>query len=114
VLILANGFIVTSLLWGTMLAHLIDGRVRAGAMVMLLAAGFAWFGIIHSPLPSSPILNPSEVIVRLRREGRYAAAARQTPYHWAAAYVGVAATILTVGLIATPSIPERYDLPDAM
>jgi AGZA family xanthine/uracil permease-like MFS transporter len=107
--ILSGGFIVTSLLWATALAHLIDGRSRAAAATFLLAGAAAWFGVIHSPLPSAPIRPPAAVMAQLRAEGRSRAAAYQTPYHWAAAYAGVAATILILGKLA----PAPRSRPDA-
>ncbi len=48
---LANGFIVTSLLWASALAALIDRRLRVGAAYFATAAICAGFGVIHSPLP---------------------------------------------------------------
>ena len=55
--ILSGGFIVTSLLWGSTLAHLIDGRVRPAVVCARSVAGAcALFGVIHSPLPSGPIV----------------------------------------------------------
>jgi AGZA family xanthine/uracil permease-like MFS transporter len=103
VTVLAGGgtFIVTSLLWATALAHLIDGRIRPTVATLLLAAVFSWFGIIHSPLPSSPILAPAEVIGQLEAEGRAEAAAQQTPYHWAAAYALTAVSLLILGRLGT-------------
>ena len=74
-----GGFIITSLLWGTALAHLIDGRLRPLVASLLLAAVFSWFGIIHSPLPSSPIMTPAAVMRRLEAEGRATASARKRP-----------------------------------
>ena len=99
VMIVAGGgtFIVTSLLWSTALAHLIDGRIRPTAATLLLAAVFSWFGIIHSPLPSSPIMAPAEVMHQLEAEGRAKATARQTPYHWSAAYLLTAVMLLALG-----------------
>ena len=91
--ILAGGFIVASLLWGTTLAHLIDGRTRPAIVALLLAAACSLFGVIHSPLPGSPIVAPGEAIHLLRQAGRFEATAAQTPYHWAAAY-GLAALLL--------------------
>jgi AGZA family xanthine/uracil permease-like MFS transporter len=102
VTILAGGFIVTSLLWGTALAHLIDGRARSAAATFLVAAAAAWFGVIHSPLPSGAILPPAQALARLAAEGRAAPVAGQTPYHWAAAYGAVAATVLLIGRLAPP------------
>jgi AGZA family xanthine/uracil permease-like MFS transporter len=113
-LALANGFIVTSLLWGTFLAHLIDARVRPAAAAMVLAAVFSWFGVIHSPLPSAPIVSPAEAIRQLKQEGRYEAAARQTPYHWAAAYATVAAAVLVVGRFSTPPVPGSHEQPQGV
>jgi len=102
-----GGFIVTSLIWSTVLAHLIDGRVRGVVATLLLAAAFSWFGIIHSPLPSSPILSPAAVIRELKREGRAEASAQQTPYHWSAAYVLMAFAVL--GLSRFGTLPLRRD-----
>jgi AGZA family xanthine/uracil permease-like MFS transporter len=90
-----GGFIITSLLWASALAHMIDGRVRAVVATLLLAALFSLFGVIHSPLPSSPILGPGAVLRQLAAEGRAEASAFQTPYHFAAAY-----SILAVALLA--------------
>ena len=69
VTILSGGFIVTSLLWGTILTHLIDGRVRPAAATLVLAGIFAWFGIIHSPLPSGEINAPWVVLQELAQQG---------------------------------------------
>jgi adenine/guanine/hypoxanthine permease len=73
VMVLAGGgtFIVTSVLWATALAHVIDGRVSATVGTLLLCAVFSWFGIIHSPLATAPIAMPGEVIAQLQKDGRY-------------------------------------------
>ena len=99
VMVLAGGgtFIVTSVLWATALAHLIDGHVRSTVGTLLLCSVFSWFGIIHSPLASSPIAMPAEVIAQLRSDGRYEATALQTPYHWSAAYILTAVAVLALG-----------------
>jgi AGZA family xanthine/uracil permease-like MFS transporter len=106
VTILSGGFIVTSLLWATWLAHLIDGRLRTASATMILAAVFSWFGIIHSPLPEGPIVPPPVAIARLKAEGRFEAAAHQTPYHWAAAYGGVAVVLLGMARFGRAPDPE--------
>jgi AGZA family xanthine/uracil permease-like MFS transporter len=102
-LILANGFIVTSLLWGTLLANLIDRKVWASVTTLGLAAVFSWFGVIHSPLSDSPIIPPEQAVERLKKEGRFEAARNQTPYHWAAAYGAAAIAIAAAGLAGKPS-----------
>ncbi len=95
---LANGFIVTSLLWAAALAYLLDGRPAASAVCLLVAAACAFFGIIHSPLPDGAIDLPWNVLGRVAPE--FAAAVRtQTPYHWTAAYVLSALLLLGLGLV---------------
>ena len=51
--ILSNGFIITSLLWASALAALIDRRLALAALFYLIAAVFTCFGVIHSPLASN-------------------------------------------------------------
>jgi AGZA family xanthine/uracil permease-like MFS transporter len=97
VTILSGGFIVTSLLWGSTLTFLIDGRGRAAAVTLVLAGAFALFGVIHSPLPDGPIVLPNEAIGQLKGLGRFEASKYQTPYHWAAAYWTSAALLLALG-----------------
>jgi len=58
--IVANGFIVTSLLWSSGLAALIDRKLFWGAGFFLAAAVCTAFGIMHSPAPGSPIFVPWE------------------------------------------------------
>jgi len=97
VTMLSGGFIVSSLLWGTTLAHLIDGRVRPAIAALLLASGFSLFGVIHSPLPSGPILLPGQAIGQLKAIGRFETSSLQTPYHWAAAYAMSALGLVALG-----------------
>jgi AGZA family xanthine/uracil permease-like MFS transporter len=56
--VLGNGFIVTSLLWASALASIIDRRLLVAAAYFLVAALCASVGIIHSPLPGSPVFWP--------------------------------------------------------
>jgi AGZA family xanthine/uracil permease-like MFS transporter len=107
--ILSGGFIVTSLIWATGLAKVIDGRMKTAAAVFLLAGMFALFGVIHSPLPSSPIVTPGEAMARLKSLGRFDATTSQTPYHWAAAYAFVAGTLLLIGATGKPTPPEKEE-----
>ncbi|MBI2060160.1 MAG: MFS transporter [Nitrospirae bacterium] len=57
-LLLGNGFVVSSMLWGSTLAFLIDGRARAAAACLLLLGGCSLFGIVHSPLESGSLFLP--------------------------------------------------------
>ncbi len=109
-----GGFIITSLLWATTLTKLIDRHIWAAAGTLLLAAVFALFGVIHSPLPSSPIAAPWDVLAQLEQLGRLKAAANQTPYHWAAAYAAMALTLAGIGLTGSPPGPHAEDEPIAI
>jgi AGZA family xanthine/uracil permease-like MFS transporter len=108
VTMLSGGFIVTSLLWGTVLTHVIDGRVAPAVWALLLAGIFSWFGVIHSPLPDNPILPPGQVLALLEREGRAAASAGQTPYHWALGYAGMALILLVLARFGR--LPARAEV----
>ncbi len=59
--LLASGFIVTSILWASALAMAIDRRLLAAAGFYLIAAVCTLFGLMHSPLPNSPILFPWQI-----------------------------------------------------
>jgi AGZA family xanthine/uracil permease-like MFS transporter len=89
---LSHGFIVTSLIWGTALAAMIDGQLKRSAFFLLLAAGCSLVGIIHSPLASQPIDFPWNVVLAINQQAlgadatQLAPARYQTPYHWAAGY----------------------------
>jgi AGZA family xanthine/uracil permease-like MFS transporter len=92
---LANGFIITSLLWAAALACLLDGRYGRSAACLLVAAACAFVGVIHSPLAEGAIDLPWNVLARVPSE--FAEAVRfQTPYHWCGAYA--AAGVLLLGL----------------
>jgi AGZA family xanthine/uracil permease-like MFS transporter len=97
---LANGFLISGLLWAAALAMILDGRLRAAALYFLIAAGCTLLGIIHSPLPDEKIDLPWRVLAELHESHpRFAQAVQfQTPYHWAAAYVLSALVLLGLAL----------------
>jgi adenine/guanine/hypoxanthine permease len=95
--VLSGGFIVTSLLWGSILTFLIDGRIKPAVIALVLAGACSLFGIIHSPLDGGPIVLPNEAIAELKKQGRYEATRLQTPYHWAAAYWVSAGLLMALG-----------------
>jgi len=93
---LANGFILTAMLWGAFLAFLIDHRFGATAVTLGLCSVLSLFGIIHSVLPTGGIYLPWSAAV----EGARA------PYHWAAAYALVAVLILALATTSRPGAAE--------
>jgi AGZA family xanthine/uracil permease-like MFS transporter len=58
---LSNGFILTGLLWGSMLAFLIDHKARLAALCSAICAVLTLFGTIHSVLPSGELYLPWRV-----------------------------------------------------
>ena len=57
-LVLGNGFIVTALLWGSVLVAIVERRRAAAAAIFGTASLAALVGIIHSPLPSGALFWP--------------------------------------------------------
>jgi len=87
---LASGFIVTSLLWASALAAMIDRRLwRAGGFFVICAA-LTLCGVIHSPAPGSPIFVP------WRLDSTYQPAV----YQYAAGYALAAVLLVAWGLFA--------------
>lgn len=111
---LANGFLISGLLWAAALAMILDGRLRAAAGYYLVAAGAALLGIIHSPLADERIDLPWRVLADLGETFR-PAVTYQTPYHWAAAYGLMALLLFALAAIdrlrATPKGEQKG--PDA-
>ncbi len=93
---LGHGFIVTSLLWGALLAELIDGRLMRSAAYLLVAAACSLLGIMHSPLRDERVAWPWQVVKELDGAAPY-----QTPYHWALAYALAAALVLLLARVPT-------------
>jgi AGZA family xanthine/uracil permease-like MFS transporter len=58
---LSNGFIITGLLWGSMLAFLIDHKARLAALCAAVCAVLTLFGFIHSVLPTGELYLPWQI-----------------------------------------------------
>ncbi len=56
--VMASGFIVTSLLWASALATLIDRRLPMASVFFACAGLCSLFGVIHSPLPGAAMFLP--------------------------------------------------------
>jgi AGZA family xanthine/uracil permease-like MFS transporter len=86
---LANGFLITSLLWASALAAIIDRRLHLAAAYLAIAAICAYFSVIHSPMPGGPLVVPWNLPTNVPHS-----AAGQTPTYMALAYLATAATLL--------------------
>ena len=86
---LGAGFIVTSLLWASALAAIIDKRFMAAAAYLGGCAVCSLTGIMHSPLPGSPLVNPFNLPGNLPHT-----AYGQTPIYMAASYAVMVALLI--------------------
>ena len=82
-IMLANGFILTALLWGSAAAFLIDRRVVPATVTLALCGVLSLFGFIHSVLPSGGVYLPWNV-------------PSLVPYHWTIGYIGLAVLLLAI------------------
>lgn len=80
-IVLANGFILTAMLWGGAVAFLIDRKIGHTTGVLMVCGLLSLFGVIHSVLPTGGVYVPWALSSTL-------------PYHWTAAYLGLAVTLL--------------------
>jgi AGZA family xanthine/uracil permease-like MFS transporter len=108
---LANGFIVTSLLWAASLAALLDGKYVRSAVYLVVCAVCSLFGIIHCPLPDAAINLPGRLLQAVPDEFK-TAVQYQTPYHWAAAYLLAAGLLLLLPLLPGRQAQHEERTPD--
>ena len=59
--LISSGYIVTSLLWASALAAIVDRRLQAAGTFLLVAALCTLFGVIHSPLPGGSVFLPWQI-----------------------------------------------------
>jgi len=78
---LANGFILTAMLWGGAVAFLIDRKFAATATTLAVCGGLSFVGFMHSVLPTGGAYLPWRVASTL-------------PYQWTAAYLAAAALLV--------------------
>ena len=100
---LANGFILTSLLWAGMLAALLDHRLKLAALFMLVCAACSLFGLIHSPLPGGPLFLPWQLEESVR----------ELPFRFAAGYAAAAVLVAAWGVWYESTNPPPVD-PDEL
>ena len=84
---LANGFILTAMLWGGAVAFLIDRKFQAAAVTLGVCAALSFVGFMHSVLPTGGAYLPWRVASTL-------------PYQWTVAYLAAAAMFLLLGRTA--------------
>ena len=59
--VLAGGFIMTSLIWSSVTARIIDRRFSSAGVFFLAGAVMSTFGLMHSPLPDDQMFLPHQL-----------------------------------------------------
>jgi len=95
-LAVGNGFILTALLWGGLLAELIDRRLRHSALYLGVLALFSFFGIVHSSSPDGNMYLPW----RLTEDWQ-----QIIPYQLGLAYLVLAAVLLVLSFTRAARAP---------
>ncbi|MHB2015917.1 MAG: SulP family inorganic anion transporter [Candidatus Xenobia bacterium] len=94
---LGNGFIVTAMLWGGFLAHLIDRKLKPAALYVLILAVLTFFGIIHSVTPDGNMYFPWNLPQNLQ----------VIAYQFTAAYLVLAAVFFALSFTAESKEPPE-------
>ncbi|MFD1297559.1 hypothetical protein ACFQ4Q_13050 [Lysobacter gummosus] len=89
---LGNGFIMTSMIWTSAVAAMVDGRLRRAAAFLLAGAGLALFGIIHSVDPRGGVYLPWAL------EGL----SRTIAWQFIGAYIGLAVLLVLLSFQRDP------------
>jgi len=95
IVMLGNGFIITSMVWASFVVALIDQRPLRAALVLGLGAALTVFGIIHSVDPAGAIYLPWQLD----------AAARALMTQFAGAYVTLALILLALAAVRRSASP---------
>ncbi len=109
IMILANGFILTSVFWASALAMVIDHRLVAAAKFYFAAAVCTLFGLIHSPLPTAPILSPVPLPFLPDSAVLSDPELRGTVFSWTLGYIAVGVIMLLWNTYLTSTGQLRPD-----
>ncbi len=88
---LSSGYVLTSLIWGSMIVWILDRQLIRAAGAAFFAAIVAFFGVIHSVLSSSGMYLPWNLVA--------ADGAIQLPYQFATAYLMAGLLLLFLHLM---------------
>jgi len=94
---LANGFIITSLLWASALAAIIDRRFVIAALFFVIAGVCGLFGVIHSPIDGAPMYLPWNLEPELA----------EAVYRFSAGYVAAAVVLVLWSVFLKPEAGDE-------
>jgi adenine/guanine/hypoxanthine permease len=93
--VLAGGFIITSLLWSSALAEIIDRQFLRAALYLMIAAAFTAVGMIHSPLAGDKMFWPTELLAS-PGQGTFDASQQRVVWEMIASYLLMAGLLVVI------------------
>ncbi len=94
---LGNGFILTAMLWGAFIAHIIDRQLKKASIYLVICAVLTFFGLIHSAIPDGSMYAPWNLSGNLR----------QIPYQFAIGYLLLGVLMFGLSFTKESSIPYK-------
>ncbi len=113
--VLAGGFIITSLIWGSAMAKITDRRFFTASIYFAIGGILILFGIMHSPIPGDKMYWPWEIglVTDLATNQTYLdPAVRQIVIEMAIAYLVMALLMFGLGWLLRPEpieSDEQYE-----
>ena len=96
--VLSGGFIISSLLWSSALAKIIDRRYQIAAILFAIGGVMVLFGVVHSPLDDKMFL-PTEIM-------EFEAPIRKLVVEYAVAYFVMAGLLIGYQALMKDEIQE--------
>ena len=93
--VLAGGFILTSLIWASTMAKIIDRRFIHASIYMAIGGFLVLFGVMHSPLDGDKMFLPWNLWVE---GGPFSEAAQRVVLQFAVAYLVMALLLFALGV----------------
>ncbi len=99
--VLAGGFILTSLIWASALAKIIDRRFFGAAAFFAIGGVLVTFGVMHSPLDGDKMFWPGQ----LRDTSLFSEESRQVVINFALAYLVMSVLMFVLGFLLKDQEP---------
>lgn len=99
---MANGFILTAMMWGAFLALMIDRRLKESSVYLFILGILSFFGIIHSVSPSGTMYLPWNL----------SPVEQAVPYQFASGYVLLAIMIFALSFTKEAQEPPEDEEAD--
>lgn len=98
--VLAGGFILTSLIWASAMAKIIDRRFVHASIYMAIAGLLVLFGVMHSPLEGDKMFLPWNLF---DQQGAFDAESTRVVLQFAIAYLVMSVLLFTLGVTMAKS-----------